>query len=163
VVDAIGAGVNNWEVCETLARQGDFDLFLLAGRYTLLEQEALASFLPLCEERGIGIILGGPYNSGILATGARPGATYNYEPAPPEVLDRVARIEEVCAAHGVRLIEAALRFPLAHPCVVSVIPGGQTDAEWRANAEVMRAIIPAALWSDLKAQGLLRADAPTPT
>jgi D-threo-aldose 1-dehydrogenase len=162
VVAAIGAGVNNWEVCETLARQGDFDLFLLAGRYTLLEQEALTSFLPLCEERGIGIILGGPYNSGILATGARPGATYNYEPAPQDILDRVARIEEVCAAHGIRLIEAALRFPLAHPCVVSVIPGGQRDAEWRANAEVMRASIPPALWTDLKAQGLLRADAPTP-
>ena len=162
VVAAIGAGVNNWEVCETLARQGDFDLFLLAGRYTLLEQEALISFLPLCEERGIGIILGGPYNSGILATGAQAGATYNYELAPQEILDRVARIEQVCAAHRVRLIEAALRFPLGHPCVVSVIPGGQTAEEWLANAEVMRASTPPALWSDLKAQGLLRADAPVP-
>jgi D-threo-aldose 1-dehydrogenase len=162
VVDAIGAGVNNWEVCEALASQGDFDLFLLAGRYTLLEQEALATFLPLCEARGIGIILGGPYNSGILATGAQPGATYNYEPAPQPILDRVARIEAVCAAHGVRLIEAALRFPLAHPAVVSVIPGGQNAAEWRANAALLHARIPAELWSDLKAEGLLRADAPVP-
>jgi D-threo-aldose 1-dehydrogenase len=162
LVSAIGAGVNNWEVCEALARQGDFDLFLLAGRYTLLEQEALTSFLPLCEERGIGILLGGPYNSGILATGAQPGATYNYGPAAQDILDRVARIERVCAAHGVRLIEAALRFPLAHPSVVSVIPGGQTAAEWLANAEVLRARIPPALWAELKAQGLLRADAPVP-
>jgi D-threo-aldose 1-dehydrogenase len=162
VVDAIGAGVNNWEVCKALALQGDFDLFLLAGRYTLLEQDALASFLPLCEARGIGIILGGPYNSGILATGAQPGATYNYQPAPQPILDRVARIETVCAAHGVRLIEAALRFPLAHPTVVSVIPGGQTAAEWRANAELLHARIPAELWRDLKAEGLLRADAPVP-
>jgi len=162
VVSAIGAGVNNWEVCETLARAGDFDLFLLAGRYTLLEQDALSTFLPLCEERGIGIVLGGPYNSGILATGPRPGATYNYAPAPQDILDRVDRIEQVCAAHGVRLIEAALRFPLAHPAVVSVIPGGQTPDEVRGNAQVLRAAIPAALWSDLKAQGLLRADAPVP-
>lgn len=162
VVSAIGAGVNNWEVCEALARQGDFDLFLLAGRYTLLEQEALTSFLPLCEERGIGIILGGPYNSGILATGVQPGATYNYGPAPQEILDRVARIEQVCASHGVRLIEAALRFPLAHPSVISVIPGGQTAEEWRGNAEVLRARIPSALWAELKSQGLLHADAPVP-
>jgi D-threo-aldose 1-dehydrogenase len=162
VIAAIGAGVNNWEVCETLARAGDFDMFLLAGRYTLLEQDALSTFLPLCVERGIGILLGGPYNSGILATGAQPGATYNYTPAPQDVLDRVERIEQVCAAHGVRLIEAALRFPLAHPAVLSVIPGGQTAGEVRGNAEVLRANIPPALWADLKSQGLLRPDAPVP-
>jgi D-threo-aldose 1-dehydrogenase len=161
-VAAIGAGVNNWEVCETLARAGDFDLFLLAGRYTLLEQDALVTFLPLCVERGIGIVLGGPYNSGILARGPVPGATYNYTPAPQDILDRVARIEQVCAGHGVRLIEAALRFPLAHPAVVSVIPGGQTAGEVESNAEVLRAKIPPALWADLKSQGLLRADAPVP-
>jgi D-threo-aldose 1-dehydrogenase len=162
VVAAIGAGLNNWEVCETLARAGDFDLFLLAGRYTLLEQDSLATFLPLCVERGIGIVLGGPYNSGVLATGARPGASYNYALAPQDVLDRVARIEQVCAAHGVRIIEGALRFPLAHPAVVSVIPGGQTADEVRSNAQVLRADIPPALWADLKAQGLLHPDAPVP-
>jgi D-threo-aldose 1-dehydrogenase len=161
-IAAIGAGVNEWQVCETMARAGDFDLFLLAGRYTLLEQEALDSFLPLCVERGIGIALGGPYNSGILATGPRPGAFYNYDPAPPAILDRVARIERVCTAHGVRLIEAALRFPLAHPAVVSVIPGAQSADEVRRNAQVLRARIPAALWTDLKAEGLLRPDAPVP-
>jgi D-threo-aldose 1-dehydrogenase len=162
VVAAIGAGVNEWQVCERLARAGDFDLFLLAGRYTLLEQDALATFLPLCVERRIGIVLGGPYNSGILATGARPGAFYNYDPAPPAVLARVERIERVCAAHGVELAAAALRFPLAHPAVVSVIPGAQSAAEVERNAEILEARIPASLWSDLKGEGLLRPDAPVP-
>jgi D-threo-aldose 1-dehydrogenase len=162
VIAAIGAGVNEWQVCETMARAGDFDLFLLAGRYTLLEQEALDSFLPLCLERGIGIVLGGPYNSGILASGPRPGAFYNYDPAPPEILERVRRIEAVCQAHGVALIEAALRFPLGHPAVVCVIPGAQSAEEVRGNARIISASIPAALWDNLKTEGLLRADAPTP-
>lgn len=122
VIKAFGGGVNEWEVCEIMAKRGDFDLFLLAGRYTLLEQKALASFLPLCEERGIGIVLGGPYNSGILAVGARPNATYNYAKAPKDILERVRRIEAACKRHKVKLPEAALRFPLAHPSVVSVIP-----------------------------------------
>ena len=112
---AIGAGVNEWQVCETLLGLGDFDCFLLAGRYTLLEQEALDSFLPLCEGRDVGIILGGPFNSGILATGPVAGARYNYAPAPPDILARVSRIEAVCLAHGVKLIEAALQFVLGHP------------------------------------------------
>ena len=162
VVKAIGAGINEWEVAETLARAGDFDLFLLAGRYTLLEQEALRSFLPYCRETNIGIVLGGPYNSGILATGARPGAFYNYDPAPAAILDRVARIEQVCARHGVRLAEAALRFPLGHDNVVSVIPGGQAPQEVTRNAEIMAAKLPDALWLELKSEGLLRDDAPVP-
>lgn len=160
VIRAFGAGLNEWQVCEDLARRGDFDLFLLAGRYTLLEQEALASFLPLCEARNIGIVLGGPYNSGILATGAKPGAFYDYEPAPQPVLDRVARIERVCAAHGVPLATAALQFPLRHPAVVSVIPGGQRPEEVAANAAALATRVPPALWSDLKSEGLVRADAP---
>jgi len=162
-VAAIGAGVNEWQASERLARAGDFDIFLLAGRYTLLEQEALDSFLPLCAEKGIGIALGGPYNSGILATGPKPGAFYNYRPAPTAILERVARIERVCAAHGVALIEAALRFPLAHPAVMSVIPGAQAPEEVHRNAEILRARIPASLWTDLTAEGLLRPDAPVPT
>lgn len=161
-IKAIGAGVNEWQVAEAMARQGDFDLFLLAGRYTLLEQEALESFLPLCVERGIGIALGGPYNSGILATGPRPGAFYNYDPAPPAILERVSRIQAVCEAHGVALAAAALSFPLAHPAVVSVIPGGQRPEEVRRNAENLRVTIPVGLWADLKAEGLLRSDAPVP-
>jgi D-threo-aldose 1-dehydrogenase len=162
VVKAIGAGINEWQVAETLARAGDFDLFLLAGRYTLLEQEALTSFLPYCVEKKMGIALGGPYNSGILATGPKPGAFYNYDPAPPAILERVGRIQKVCEAHGVALAEAALAFPLAHPAVVSVIPGGQRPEEVRRNAANLQVSIPAALWSDLKAEGLLRADAPVP-
>ena len=161
MIRAIGGGINEWEVCQTLAERGDFDLFLLAGRYTLLEQKALDSFLPLCEARGIGIVTGGPYNSGILATGARQGAYYNYELAEQDVLDRVAAIEAVCADHGVRLVDAAFQFPLLHPAHVSVIPGGQGPSETAGNLAAAQADIPAALWSDLKAKGLLREDAPT--
>ncbi|MCK0166786.1 aldo/keto reductase [Jannaschia sp. S6380] len=159
-IKAFGAGVNEWEVCQQLAERGDYDLFLLAGRYTLLEQEALTSFLPLCEARGIGIVTGGPYNSGILATGPKAGAYYNYEVADQDVLDRVARIERVCDSHGVKLVDAAFRFPLLHPCTVSVIPGGQGVSEMEGNIAAADADIPAALWSDLKAEGLLRQDAP---
>jgi D-threo-aldose 1-dehydrogenase len=161
VIGAFGAGVNEWQPCQWLAERGDFDLFLLAGRYTLLEQEALESFLPLCEARGIGIVLGGPYNSGILATGPREGAFYNYGPAPAEILERVARIEAVCRAHGVRMLDAAFRFPLLHPSVVSVVPGGQGLAEMESNLAAVRAEIPAELWDALKTEGLMRADAPT--
>ena len=161
VVKAIGGGLNEWEVCETLVERGDFDLFLLAGRYTLLEQEALETFLPLCESRGIGIVIGGPYNSGILASGPKPGAFYNYDPAPDSIRERVRRLREICEAHGVSLVDAAFRFPLLHPCVVSVIPGGQRPAEVRSNLRAAAAAIPRTLWDDLKAQGLMRGDAPT--
>jgi D-threo-aldose 1-dehydrogenase len=161
-IKAFGAGINEWQIAERLAREGDFDVFLLAGRYTLLEQEALTSFLPLCVDKGIGVVIGGPFNSGILATGPKPGAHYNYAPPPPEILQRVRELEAVCKAHGVKLAEAALRFPLSHPAVVSVIPGGQKPGEVRRNAEMIQAKIPSALWRDLKAQGLVRADSPTP-
>ena len=161
VIKAFGGGVNEWEVCQTLAERGDFDLFLLAGRYTLLEQAALETFLPLCIERGIGIVLGGAYNSGILATGPRRGAFYNYSEAPPAILDQVARIEAVCLRHGVKLIEAALNFPLSHPAVVTVIPGGQRVEEVIGNRALREVQIPQALWADLKAEGLIRPDAPT--
>lgn len=160
VIRAFGAGVNEWQACQTMAERGDFDIFLLAGRYTLLEQEALHSFLPLCEKRGIGIVIGGPYNSGILATGPVEGAFYNYDPAPQDIRDRVGRIEAVCKAHGVPLIAAAFQFPLRHPTVLSVIPGGQSVAQMHANFEVAAAAIPPALWADLKAEGLMRPDAP---
>lgn len=155
VIKAFGAGVNEWQVCEILAKAGDFDLFLLAGRYTLLEQEALNSFLPMCEERGIGIVLGGPYNSGILATGPKKGAFYNYDPAPKNILDRVAQIEAICKKHKVKLPEAALRFPLLHPSVVTVIPGAVMPKEVRLNVKTLSAKIPKALWKELKSAGLL--------
>ena len=102
VIRGFGAGINEWQPAQWLVERGDFDIFLLAGRYTLLEQEALDSFLPLCLARSVGIVIGGPYNSGVLATGARPGAFYNYNPAPDWVLAKVAKIEAVCAAHKVR-------------------------------------------------------------
>lgn len=161
-VKAIGAGVNEWEVCERLLGLGDFDCFLLAGRYTLLEQEALTSFLPLCVERDVGIILGGPYNSGILATGPVPGAKYNYDDAPEEILDRVRKIEGVCKAHDVPLIRAALQFVLGHPAVKTVIPGAVNGDEVAANVALLGAEIPNALWTDLRDQGLIRPDAPLP-
>ncbi len=160
VVGAIGLGVNEWQVSETIARNTDADLYLLAGRYTLLEQEALDSFLPLVQSRGMGVIIGGPFNSGILATGARPGAWFNYEAAPAEVLARVAAIEAVCARHQVPLRDAALQFPLMHPAVVCVIPGAITAAEVRGNKASMSREIPHALWAELRSQGLLRQDAP---
>jgi D-threo-aldose 1-dehydrogenase len=162
VIKAFGAGVNEWQACQMLAERGDFDLFLLAGRYTLLEQEALESFLPLCEKRGIGIVIGGPYNSGILATGPRKGAFYNYSPAPKDILRRVAEIEEIARKHRVKLPEAALRFPLVHPSVVSVIPGAARPSEVALNIRTLSKTIPKALWKDLKAAGLIRADAPVP-
>ena len=162
-VAAIGAGVNEWEVCEKLLGLGDFDGFLLAGRYTLLEQEALTSFLPLCIERDVGIILGGPYNSGILATGPIAGAKYNYEDAPQDILDRVAKIEAVCSAHDTKLIAAALQFVLGHPAVKTVIPGAVNGAEVAANVALLETPIPDGLWSDLRSEGLIRADAPLPS
>jgi D-threo-aldose 1-dehydrogenase len=161
-VRAIGAGVNEAEACQDLAARGDFDCFLLAGRYTLLEQAPLDSLLPLCVERNIGLIIGGAYNTGILATGAVAGAYYNYLPAPPEIIDRVRRIEAVCARHGVRLATAALQFPLGHPAVATVSVGVRSADEVKRNLETFAPAIPADVWAELKQEGLVRADAPTP-
>ena len=161
IIKAFGAGINEWQVAETLTKAGDFDVFLLAGRYTLLEQEALNSFLPLCEQRGIGIVLGGPYNSGILATGPKKGAYYNYDPAPKPILERVAKIESIVNKHKVKLPEAALRFPLLHPSVVSVIPGAVTPKEVALNVKTLSAKIPKALWKELKTAGLMDEHAKT--
>jgi D-threo-aldose 1-dehydrogenase len=161
VVKAIGSGTNEWEVCQTLAERGDFDLFLLAGRYSLLEQQALDTLLPLCETRGIGIISGGAYNSGILATGPFEGAFYNYDPAPPDILKKVHQIEAVCKDHSVALIDAAFQFPLLHPTHLSVIPGGKSISEMARNVQAANTTISSELWDDLKAKRLLREDAPT--
>lgn len=161
VIKAFGAGVNEWQPCQWLLEHGDFDLFLLAGRYTLLEQAPLATFLSLAEARGVGIVIGGPYNSGVLATGAKPGAFYNYDPAPADVLAKVSALETVCNRHATRLVDAAFQFPLRHPAVVSIIPGGQGVAEMASNLQAAQANIPPQLWADLKAQGLLDPAAPT--
>nr|WP_294813351.1 aldo/keto reductase [uncultured Sphingomonas sp.] len=164
-VGAIGLGVNETQVCEEVMAVGEIDLVLLAGRYTLLEQEALESFLPLCERRGVRIVLGGPYNSGILAKGVRGGGElhYNYEPAPPAIVARVGAIEDICAAHDVPLAAAALQLPLAHPQVVSVIPGMNSPRQVAQAVALMETHIPPALWRDLKDHGLIRADTPIPT
>jgi D-threo-aldose 1-dehydrogenase len=163
-VGAIGLGVNEWQICEEALRDGDFDLFLLAGRYTLLEQSALDSFLPACAARGVGIVIGGPYNSGILAEGVKGSGPhyFNYEPAPEDVLERVRRIEAVCDAFALPLAAAALQFPLAHPQVVSVIPGMAGRAQVEATRRLMNTRIPGAFWTALRGEGLLHPDAPTP-
>ncbi|HXQ45917.1 MAG TPA: aldo/keto reductase [Caulobacteraceae bacterium] len=161
-VAAIGAGVNEWEPCVRLMQLADPDVFLLAGRYTLLEQDALISLLPACVAKGVGVVIGGPFNSGILATGSRPGAMYNYAAAPHDILARTDLIEAVCATHGVRLAQAALQFPLGHPSVVCVIPGGQSPAEVMENLALLEAPIPDTLWRDLKRAGLMSLDAPAP-
>jgi D-threo-aldose 1-dehydrogenase len=162
VIKAIGVGINQWQMLSDFVVAGRFDYFLLAGRYTLLEQEPLATLLPLCEQRNTKIIIGGPYNSGILATGAVAGATFNTKPAPEQVLERVHRIEAVCAKYGVALPAAALQFPLGHPLVVSVIPGARSVEELQQNLDYMRQPIPASLWSDLKREGLVEPAAPLP-
>ncbi|MDP5278960.1 aldo/keto reductase [Sphingomonas sp. DG1-23] len=164
-VGAIGLGVNETQVCEEVLAVGEIDLVLLAGRYTLLEQDALETFLPLCARRHVKIVLGGPYNSGILAKGVRGGGElhYDYQPAPPEIVARVAAIEDLCAEHGVPLAAAALQLPLAHPQVVSVIPGMNSPRQVAQAVKLIETHIPPALWRDLKDRGLIRADTPIPT
>lgn len=163
VLKAIGVGVNEWEVCHEALKQRDFDCFLLAGRYTLLEQDALNDFLPLCEARGAAVVVGGGFNSGILATGAKPGAKYNYSPAPQAIMDKVAAIEAVCADHAVPLPAAALQFVVAHPAIPSFIAGTRTVEQLTQNLAWFSHPIPPAFWADLKSKGLLREDAPTPS
>jgi D-threo-aldose 1-dehydrogenase len=161
VIGAIGAGMNQWQMEDRFAQNFDVDCFLLAGRYTLLEQTAL-EFLGRCQERGIGIFLGGVYNSGILAMGARPGATYNYAAPPPEIVERVQRIEAACARYDVPLHRAAAQFALAHPAVTAVLLGAVLPAEVQANRDALFAPIPPELWADLRRAGLLREDSPVP-
>jgi D-threo-aldose 1-dehydrogenase len=161
-VRAIGIGVNDADVCEFFARETDLDCVMLAGRYSLLEQPALDRFLPLAVERRIGVMLGGVFNSGILATGAIAGARYDYRPAPPDVLQRVAAIDRVCAAHGIALAHAALSFVLGHPAASSVVLGAVSPDEVRRNVGAFARPVPAALWRDLRSERLLRDDAPVP-
>jgi D-threo-aldose 1-dehydrogenase len=161
-IRGIGAGINELGMIPRFLDLFDMDFFLLALRYTLMEHDTLESELPYCERRGVGIVIGGVFSSGITATGPVPGAKYNYADATPEALDKVRRIEAVCRRHGVPLPAAALRFPLHHPCVASVIPGGYRPEHVRQNLEHARREIPADLWAELKAEGLIRRDAPVP-
>jgi D-threo-aldose 1-dehydrogenase len=162
VVKAIGFGVNETDVMSEAVKATDADLCLLAGRYTLLEQDPLDELLPMCEERGVGIVLGGVYNSGVLATGPVAGARFNYAPAPQDVLEKAGAIEEVCRRHGVTLAMAALQFAYAHPAVVSICLGARNSEQQSRNAELFEVSVPEDLWEDLRASGLIREDAPTP-
>ncbi|WP_433335883.1 aldo/keto reductase [Spirillospora sp. CA-294931] len=158
VIGAIGAGMNQSAMLARFVRRLDLDAVLCAGRYTLLDHSALAGLLPACAERGTSVVIGGVYNSGLLAG----GTTFDYAPAPAEVRDRVTRLRRVCRAHGVPLRAAALRFPFGHPAVASVLPGCRTPDEVEDNAAMFERDVPAALWSDLLDAGLLPAGTPVP-
>jgi D-threo-aldose 1-dehydrogenase len=162
VVRLIGAAMNQAEMLVRLAHECRFDCFLLAGRYTLIDHAGLRELLPLCLEKGISVIIGGPYNSGILATGARPGATFNYTVASSEWVERVRRVESVCARHSVPLKAAALQFPLGHSAVVSVIPGCRSVAEAEENFRLVSHPIPDDFWAELRQEHLLPEEAPVP-
>ena len=160
-IGAVGAGMNQSELLVRFAREADFDCFLIAGRYTLLDQSALAELLPLCLERGIAVVVGGVYNSGILADPG-PAAFFDYSVAPPGLVERAERLRDVCARHRVPLKAAAIQFPLAHPAVTSLLVGPRSVAELEENLALLRADIPPALWDELRAERLLAQDAPTP-
>jgi D-threo-aldose 1-dehydrogenase len=157
-VSAIGIGVNEREVLIEALDWGAWDVFLLAGRYTLLEQAPLGDLMPKCVEAGVSIVIGGPLNSGILAG----RDTWNYAPAPSEIVARTKALGAVCNSHGIPLVAAALQFPLAHPAVAAIIPGPRNIAEFTVNLELLRHPIPAALWADLRTAGLLDPQAPVP-
>ena len=163
-ISAFGMGVNEVPACLEVMAQARLDVILLAGRYTLLEQNALDDLFPACEKVGTVIVVGGPYNSGILAVGTKTGAPlyFNYEPAPANVVEKVRRIEVVCDRHAVPLAAAALQFPLAHKLVASVIPGLDSPQRVNQTIALYRHKIPAALWQDLVQEKLVRADAPLP-
>lgn len=166
VIGGFGLGVNDWRVCVAVLARADLDIVLLAGRYTLLDQSALPELLSLCERRGVAVVVGGPYNSGILATGAHPAdgslPYFDYAPAPPERIARVAAIEAVCAEFDVPLRAAALQFPRAHPAVVSVIPGARTIPELDQNLALATRAVAPAFWQALSDRGLIAPGAPVP-
>ena len=162
VVKAIGVGINQWQALVRFAKDADFDCFLVAGRYTLLDHSALPELLPLCEQKGISVILGGPYNSGILASDLSPGTHYFYTEAGADVLERARKIKAVCDRHGVPLKAAALQFGLAHPAVAATIPGPRSAAEVDENFQMVEAPISLDLWAELRQERLIPDSAPTP-
>ena len=161
IVGAIGFGINEADTCVKFAKAGDFDVAMMAGRYSLLVQTGLDEFLPLAQQKNMGVMLAGVFNSGILAIGAVPGARFDYAPASPEIMERVKKIESICAAHKVSLRRAALQFAMAHPVVKTVVLGAVTPEEAAANAADADGKVPSGLWSDLKSAGLLNPAAPT--
>jgi D-threo-aldose 1-dehydrogenase len=161
VVRAIGAGMNQAEMLAELVRHTDMDVLMLAGRYTLLEQAALDDLLPECERRRVAVVAAGVFNSGLLARPRPAGdAKYDYGTAPPALVARATRLAAACERRGVSLPQAALAFPLGHPAIVSVCVGARSPEQIERNAKLFAADVPRALWEDLKAEGLLRADAP---
>ena len=162
VISAVSAGMNQWEMLARFAREGDFDCFLLAGRYSLLDQSALDELLPLCTEKNIGIMAGGTYNSGILAKGAKPGATYNYGEAPADIMQKAQAIEAVAERHGVDVKAAASQFVFAHPAITCIIPGTRQPARVEENFNLLIDEIPSAFWDDLRAESLVHESAPLP-
>ncbi len=162
VIRAIGAGMNHGHLLARLAREAEFDCFLLAGRYTLLDQTALDDLLPLAQDQGIAIYVGGPYNSGILADPYAAQPHFNYKQANEKWISKARQIDAVCRRHGVPLKAAAIQFPLGHGAVVSVLSGAASVAEVEENVAMFRVPIPGALWDELRSAGLLHADAPTP-
>ncbi len=161
VVKAIGAGMNQWEMLADFARDADPDCFLLAGRYTLLEQTSLAALNTFAEKK-VSIFAGGVYNTGILATGAKKDAKYQYAPAPPAIIEKVSRIQAVCDRYDVPLNAAAVQFVRAHPAVASIVLGADSPAQILENRNTLDVVIPAAFWSDLQAEGLIEPGAPIP-
>jgi D-threo-aldose 1-dehydrogenase len=162
VVKAIGFGINEVDTCVKFAKAGDFDVAMMAGRYTLLVQTGLEEFLPLARNKNMGVMLAGVFNSGILATGAVPGATFDYTVAPDQIVAKVKKIEEICKAHKTTIRQAALQFSMAHPAVASIVLGAVTPKEVKENVQDASVKVPANLWTDLKSAGLLADDAPTP-
>ena len=162
VIGAIGVGINESDTSLRFIQAGDFDCMLLAGRYTLLEQGGLEAFLPECVKRSVSVILGGPYNSGILTGGVKPGAPHDYVAASADLIEKARKIEAICQRHGVELGAAAMQFPLFHPAVCSVIPGALAATEVKQNIARLSAPIPVELWSELKRERLLDPAAPTP-
>ena len=163
LIKGVGAGINELGMIPRFLDLVDLDFFLVALRYTLMEHDTLDVELPYCERRGVGIVIGGVFSSGIMATGPVPGAKYNYADAPPEVIQKVRRFEAVCGRHRVALPAAALQFPLGHKTVTSVIPGGFEPRHVEANMAHMRAKIPGDFWAELRREGLIRGDAPVPS
>ena len=163
MIGAIGAGMNQSRMLTDFVEHTDMDLVMLAGRYTLGEQDALDDLLPACQRRGVAVVAVGVFNSGLLARDRPPpGAKYNYADAPPELVERANRIADVCERHGVTLPSVALNFPLAHPAVVSVAVGCRNADQVNRNAALFDTALPEALWAELREAGLLRADAPIP-
>ncbi len=161
-ITAVGVGVNDWEVCAACLEAADFDCFLLAGRYTLLEHDSLTTFLPNCEQRGVGIIVGAPYNSGILARGPVNGTTYFDAVPPPEIVDKVRRMQLIAASHKASLAAVALQFPLAHPVVASVLPGMKSAADVHRTLAMFDEKLPEDLWLELRHESLIHVEAPIP-